>query len=271
MQRKKISYNDIFTVLSSMGMKELIELYYNRLMVNKTDWSSLGTSFNKLNNFLDELDSFIILSDVPTLTYPYVSNGCKNILGHEASDLIKNGAEFLTDISCPADRGVSFKYVRYFKKHQNNCAPDQNTNYIYSTTTRFYHKSGYFKWFLTNFQFMFYDKQNKPLLTVVILTDINHFKPDDTLSLVINKCSQNGNEHTEYYDRKMPAGMDYLSKTDIDILKLLAEGHNNTAIAKELSFSESTIKDYRKKMLQKTWCSNTTELIYHALRNNLIE
>ncbi|MEN1760698.1 response regulator transcription factor [Anoxynatronum sibiricum] len=60
------------------------------------------------------------------------------------------------------------------------------------------------------------------------------------------------------------------SKTDLQIVKCIAEGKTNKEIAKALSYSEGTIKNRVSQLLSKTGLSDRTQISIYALKNNLI-
>lgn len=62
-----------------------------------------------------------------------------------------------------------------------------------------------------------------------------------------------------------------LSKRELTILKLIAEGFTNTEIADKLFTSKRTIEGNRQNLLHKTGKKNTAELIGFAIRNAIID
>jgi DNA-binding NarL/FixJ family response regulator len=70
----------------------------------------------------------------------------------------------------------------------------------------------------------------------------------------------------------VPARMKDINITDreMDVLSLVAEGHTNIEIAKQLFTSVRTIETRRKNLLDKTGTSNTATLIKYAVQNGLI-
>jgi DNA-binding NarL/FixJ family response regulator len=60
------------------------------------------------------------------------------------------------------------------------------------------------------------------------------------------------------------------TQKETDVLRLLAKGNNTQEIADKLFISKRTVEGYRAKLLQRTNCSNTINLIIFALRNKLI-
>ncbi len=58
--------------------------------------------------------------------------------------------------------------------------------------------------------------------------------------------------------------------TDLEVLKLLSRGKNNSEIAKEINYSEGTVKNRISRMLDITALKDRTQLAIFALRNNII-
>lgn len=61
-----------------------------------------------------------------------------------------------------------------------------------------------------------------------------------------------------------------LDKTDLKILKLLAEGNSNKSIAEQVNFSEGTVKNRISRILNLLGIKDRTQLVVYALKNNLI-
>lgn len=61
-----------------------------------------------------------------------------------------------------------------------------------------------------------------------------------------------------------------LSKREMEVLALIAEGYTNAEIADKLFTSKRTIETHRQNLLEKTNCKNTATLIRYALQRGLI-
>lgn len=63
-----------------------------------------------------------------------------------------------------------------------------------------------------------------------------------------------------------------LSQREVDIIRRLADGHSNKAIAKELTITEATVKVHLKTVLRKLGATNRTQVaiwaVQHGLTNN---
>nr|WP_305121726.1 response regulator transcription factor [Pedobacter mongoliensis] len=62
-----------------------------------------------------------------------------------------------------------------------------------------------------------------------------------------------------------------LSRREIEILLLIAEGFTNNEIAEKLFTSRRTVEGHRQNLLEKTGARNTATLIRFAARHGLID
>lgn len=93
-----------------------------------------------------------------------------------------------------------------------------------------------------------------------------YISPDVTLELLrkvqqlpmLPKPESNGDEPRE------------LSKRELEVLSLIADGYTNAEIAEKLFTSKRTIETHRQNLLDKTKARNTATLIKYALQRGLI-
>lgn len=60
-----------------------------------------------------------------------------------------------------------------------------------------------------------------------------------------------------------------MTERELEVLKLMTTGISNAAIAEKLEISENTVKNHIHNMLEKTGCSNRTELAIEARVNGI--
>jgi DNA-binding NarL/FixJ family response regulator len=60
------------------------------------------------------------------------------------------------------------------------------------------------------------------------------------------------------------------SDRELEVLKLLKDGFTSAVIAQKLFISKHTVDGHRRKMLKKSNCSNTIELINFSKNNGLL-
>ena len=73
------------------------------------------------------------------------------------------------------------------------------------------------------------------------------------------------NEHSLDSDK-----IDSLTRRELDVLKLIAEGCSNRKISDELSISERTVKNHISHIFKKIDVEDRTQAAVFAIRNNLI-
>ncbi|SIT83416.1 response regulator transcription factor [Pontibacter indicus] len=61
-----------------------------------------------------------------------------------------------------------------------------------------------------------------------------------------------------------------LSKRELEVLALVAEGYTNVEIADKLFTSKRTVETHRQNILEKTQAKNTASLIKYAVENGII-
>lgn len=64
---------------------------------------------------------------------------------------------------------------------------------------------------------------------------------------------------------------DMLTRREIEVLKLLAEGLFNKEIAYKLSISEKTVKNHVSSIFKKIGVSDRTQAAVYAIKNNIVE
>ena len=64
---------------------------------------------------------------------------------------------------------------------------------------------------------------------------------------------------------------DKLTRREIEVLKLLAEGLFNKEIAYKLSISEKTVKNHVSNIFKKIGVSDRTQAAVYAIKNNIVE
>jgi DNA-binding NarL/FixJ family response regulator len=62
-----------------------------------------------------------------------------------------------------------------------------------------------------------------------------------------------------------------LSKREVEVLRLIADGLTNTEIADKLFTSKRTIESHRQNLLEKTNSNNTATLIRYAVSHGLVD
>lgn len=134
-------------------------------------------------------------------------------------------------------------------------------------------------------------KQEFPQVKIIMLTMYAQKSfIDEIIKLQIDGCLLKNNSGKELYEAiiRVQNGKYYydkikdftdpteeilsykLGEREIEIIKLLAEGHGTNEIATKLYISKHTVSTHRKNILHKTGVNNTTQLVQFAYENHLI-
>jgi len=272
MLEKKKSFKTHFAVFTTITIKHLYDLFINKYITEPINFTSIANDFDEINHLLAANNSFILISDTSTFSIPYVSQTSVQVSGYSPKEWNDKGISFFADNYCQADVKNAEYFFKQIMEHHNSLPIITRKDYTYISTYRFFHKNGYFVWFQNRAVFRFNDSKGKVLSMIMLITSIDTIKTDDSTSLqIIHVHPQTGVNTVEKTETVQSSTLANFNNSERQILTLLSYGKDNGEIAKELNLSEHTVKDYRKKMLKKTWCSNTVELLYFALRNGLIE
>jgi DNA-binding NarL/FixJ family response regulator len=94
----------------------------------------------------------------------------------------------------------------------------------------------------------------------------NFFSNELLCKLIANLSSKKLNE-----EQAETEDSEKLTKREVEVLKLVAEGLNNDEIAEKLNISSTTVRTHRANLLTKTGSNNTASLVMYAIKNKLIE
>ncbi len=82
-----------------------------------------------------------------------------------------------------------------------------------------------------------------------------------------------GESAVDYVRHGKQAGLpgEKLSPRERQIMQLLAEGRSNKEVAMELGVSVRTVENHRARIMKKLQLRSLSDLVRHAIRNNIIE
>jgi DNA-binding CsgD family transcriptional regulator len=267
MHNKRVSFEQFFHFIKTFDLQNLIDMWEIRDINTQADINIIVDKLDNLTSLLSMINSFIVVIDMSTAEMLYVSPNIHQIIGYNPEEY---SIPLLMKIFCTADAKTNTTFVKKINNHQRTVETDKWL-YQYVTNYRVYHKERYYVWLESRMIFLGYHQNGKPTLTFAITTKTDHIKSNDYLSYTQLKLDPatlkyNIEEYIEY----PPEGIELFDKTGLAIVKGLINGLDNREIAKNLGISEHTLSDYRKRLLKKTWCENTCELVHFAIRNKLV-
>jgi len=110
-------------------------------------------------------------------------------------------------------------------------------------------------------KFLSTNKKGQPTISFIEVEDITHIHKGETAwARMVDTTYDIPIIRTYFNDKKITN--DLLSNRELEILRLITQNYDGTAIAQKLSISVETVKKHRKNMLAKTGLKDMTGLIY---------
>lgn len=207
--------------------------------------------------------------------YLYLDPSCEKIIGFSKDTLAAEGPSFFNSLIVPEDYEVFnkkiFPVTIEFLKSKD---PQERLNYSCSYNYRISTKSGRLLTVLQRATYYLHPLTGHPLASIGFVVDITHFNDATRIIHTIERIDRSFSvlsTEPEYKAVYYPQGKNSLLSTrETEILRLVYEGFSSNEIAEKLFLSHYTVNNHRKKILQKTNCSNVAELINYTIKNNLL-
>jgi DNA-binding CsgD family transcriptional regulator len=113
------------------------------------------------------------------------------------------------------------------------------------------------------------DTNGHPLFFLSYVHDISHLKKESSASLVI-KSPHETLMLNYVFSKKLLKRVRLFTGKEHEMLQLLSKGKQSKEIAQELKLSPHTVNTYRRNLLSKTCCVDTTALVSYCQMVGLI-
>lgn len=235
--------------------------------------TSVKSNFNLFND--PQFRQFMASSPVVTYVinhatscYEFFSENSIRVTGYPSEEFIRGGVRFGMGITDEAymDHVGSFLIPKVFQFAEKYARLNELNRIQFSYNYRIRRKDGTKIWILQLMSVIEADEDGNPLLTLFHLMDITHLKKDHRVDFCISRRNDQGVYDVVYmesYPHENGSGC-VLSPREIEILTLLSKGESSKLIADKLNISVHTVNNHRKRMLEKTGCKNTSELINYG-------
>lgn len=111
------------------------------------------------------------------------------------------------------------------------------------------------------------DNDGRFISNLSILTDISFMSTVNTVDWKFVANNLDSEEFSEYVRNEY---MDFFSQHETVIIKYIAEGLLSKEIAELLSISKHTVDTHRRKLLKRSGCKSTIELVSFCQKNGII-
>lgn len=146
---------------------------------------------------------------------------------------------------------------------ENNVSADVG----YFVTYRIKRKDGTYVKILRQSNIFDADEDGKIISNVSMLTDISFLDASGKVQWKFDAPGLDQKKFKKYVTKEYA---DFFSDRELEVLKLLKDGITSSVIAEKLFISKHTVDGHRRKMLSKSHCSNTIDLINFSKINGLV-
>jgi predicted DNA-binding protein (UPF0251 family) len=212
------------------------------------------------NNFKPDLlliksitgNSYITIFDFTKINFIYFSPAVTSTLGYNPDFLINKGLDYFFSLIHPDD------LLRHRVIHQEMLATFSslsNTEKLkcrYSTDYRVKRIDNQYIRLLDQHNCISIDDKGRPLLDLIVSTDISAYKTDNRMIFTITKFNEKKKTFTETHHNYLSEFKNgILTKREIEVLDYLNMGLINKEISEKMNISIDTIKTHRKNIKKK--------------------
>ena len=244
---------------------------------NDDDWQPIKDLLQKkeISILLQNVNGFICIYNYKKNIYEYVSENLRTELGYDPESFLgEKGAEYMLRIfdenQIPLLVKITEETLQYLSA---NATYETGRDFRHTSCMKFKNIYNEFIWFMVDKSMIQVDQNGFPIRALLTCTNINAFKKDETLYYNILKKDMNNVYQSVWqgyiYEKKEKLEEE-LTKREIEIVQLIAEGFTNAQIGEKLFISLATVQTHRKNILKKTQCKGTAELTRLAFSRGMI-
>lgn len=223
-----------------------------------------------LLNIFNQSPCVTWILDVPTQKFNFISTNTFEYFGYNSVNYFIKGQNFHEETKHPDDLLNTKKFLREILQILALIPRASIGNYSFSFDYRIIKPTGEVVRILEQNSILQQDSEGNITHLLGVCNNITQWKRNETqlasLSSVIDK---------QYFfftsDKSKSANPKMiLSKRELEIVKLISEGHSSKYIADKLFISFHTVNTHRQKIIEKTNTKNTGGLVQFAVYNGLI-
>lgn len=210
----------------------------------------------EIKSYEKDIPGVIIVMNIPTMSVIYMSERGRNILKVTIEELHEMGPKY-------AERFFNMEeandYIPFLVDllHQND--PDKIVSFFQQV--RATHQDPWY-WYFIGLKLLMRDENGLPLLMIITATPIDHFH------YMANKVQRLLDENN--YLRQNSKLMNSLTKREVEVLTMVANGFNSEDISTKLFLSKETVATHRKNIKRKLGFKTNYDFISFAQAFDLI-
>ena len=221
-------------------------------------------------------ENILSLSDTAVLltqnnhTIAWCSQSISTVLGIGREELLAGGWHALYERVHPQDKVVlNKKLFPALRKQLKQLNHAERNAYIFSYTLRLRHARGKYVLVAMENQSMQWGEKVWPSVYMTVIKNITPFGNRENMILTLAKFGQNRLFITTH-QQEFPFRSERFTVRELEIIRHLARGMTSDMIADKLFISTETVRSHRKKILLKSGCKSSAELISLATRERIL-
>ena len=197
----------------------------------------IEVKIEEIKKFENDIPAVLIVMNVQTLTVVYMSERGRNILGVTLEELHEMGPAYFQRFFNEEEAN---EYTPYLKDllFRNNA--DEIVSFFQQVRPSAEHP---WTWYFNGVKILMKDDNGLPLLTMIAAVPINQYH------YMISKVQRLLDENN--YLRQNFKMMKTLTKREVEVLKLVANGCSSEEISNHLFLSKETVATHRKNIKRK--------------------
>lgn len=188
--------------------------------------------------------------------------GVKHVLGYEESEF---DFDLVTEYFHPEDYNMTTRLIKatLMFASQNNVSKDVG----YFISCRIRKKDGNYLKILRQSNIFDVDENGMIISNTSLITDISFIDTSRRVQWEFNAPGLDKENFKKYVTKQY---VDFFSDRELQVLRLLKHGDSSEIISKKLCISKHTVDGHRRKMLAKSNCENTIDLINFSKANGIL-
>jgi DNA-binding CsgD family transcriptional regulator len=250
-------YEEYLEVCSSVSASNCLELV--KLLKKEDPASSINLPYGTC------------LMDYSSRVYSYLSDNIDEIIGYSKVEYKKGGPDLHALNFHPDDKVIFSEQVfRDIREFWSRIPTGEIHTYRFLFNHRYFRKDGTTSQLLQQSTYLEPDQSGIPLLNLLTFSDIGDYKTDNSLVLTISRLVK-GEGYMKVFSKTYQQPVNsVISEREAEVLRLCLDGLSSKMIADKLFLSIQTVKNHKRKMMEKTSTRNIAELINVSIKNNWV-
>lgn len=203
----------------------------------------------------------IFVIEYGTWSYLYCSSNLRDITGYGAEEALKYGPEFTLSHIHTDDLLIQEKAHHLSVELFTKLPAAEKNSYKFAFTFRHQNPDGKEIRILQNSIFLKWDKEGRPLVKLILATDISAYKQHNEIVFFVSRLNAYGKNEL-VFQKNLTSGQDrILSPREIEIVSLIAADQSAEEIGASLGISVNTVKNHKKGIMKKLGCKNRSQVI----------